>query len=187
MQRRMLSVIAPLLGALIGACAGAKRAPVPTVASSEIASSCSAEVKDLNVKDWRTVRADGFTFCVPQSWMLDRQYERIVAPRRTTGFASFSWAAPDTLQRVIVEMPYRDFSKNILEQELANCLPLNRGTSKGLREIGGQNVCATYAGTGTAYGVTVTYPRPFVRVRAIGAQEAMTVAETIRPIASSPR
>lgn len=187
MERVIAGSFLLVASAAVVACAGTRRAPVPMIASLESAKSCATTVEGSSIERWRTVRADGFTFCVPQSWSLDERYQRIAAKPRTTGYLSFSWAAPDTAQRVIIEVPFRDVTQKDLQNELAKCRFLGQN-GQGVRlEIAGQDLCAKYVGQGFSRGVVITYPEPLVRVTAIGAQDARTVVQTIRPVVSSQR
>jgi hypothetical protein len=160
------------------------RAPVPVILSVATAEPCAAEVDGANVTDWKQVRADAFSFCVPKSWTLDERYQRTTA-RRRTGYASFSWAAPDTLQRVIIEVPFLDFTRKDFKNSLELCL--ERGLpGRDVHKIQGQNVCGGLRGKGLSSGASLSYRELFVRVTAIGLEDAIAVAQTLRPIRSSP-
>jgi hypothetical protein len=176
--------LAMLVVMLLAGCVKS-RPPVPVISSVATAEPCAAEVDGANVKDWKQVRADAFSFCVPKSWTLDERYQRTTARLRRTGFASFSWAAPDTLQRVIIEVPFRDFTRKDLKNSLELCL--ERGVpGRDVHEIQGQNVCGGLRGKGFSSGASLLYREPFVRVTAIGMEDAIAVAQTLRPIRSSP-
>ena len=214
--------IAPL--AVVGAfaaCASPRRAPLAPIASLATSQECALAVQDADVSDWRVVRTARFSFCVPRSWKLDERYQQFIAPLRSRQVdqpagqpaqqrdlvSSFSWATPDTLQRVTFYVwPEAEVARLELDAQ-KTCLQSTLTSG----EIDGTPVCVTYgrAGCGHAPNVSVPvglcvgtvtraqvsrgsefsvlYPALGVRVVSTGLADARAVAATVRPTAESPR
>ncbi|MCA0374250.1 MAG: hypothetical protein LCH84_01195 [Gemmatimonadetes bacterium] len=87
---------------LSNACAST-RPPVARLAASPTVEPCGAVVKGVDVRGWRQIEAEGFTFCAPASWSRNVRFDRRRA-QQTPGIARVSWAAPDTLHRVVISV-----------------------------------------------------------------------------------
>ena len=203
------------------ACATPRRAPLAPIVSLATSQECALSVKDADVSDWRVVRAARFSFCVPQSWTLDGRYQQFVAPLRSQQLdepswkpaqrrdrvSSFSWAAPDTLQRVTVYVwPEAEVAR--LEMDAQRSCLQSTFTSG---EIDGTPVCVSYgprgcartpilsvqvgwcvgtvarAQVGRGSEFSVLYPALGVSVISTGLADARAVAATVRATAESAR
>ena len=65
MRAHSLYLVAPAMCAALVGCRSAQRSSVADAASD---GRCRAEVEGADLRDWREVRGDGFTFCVPAEW-----------------------------------------------------------------------------------------------------------------------
>ena len=204
----------------LAACATPRRAPLAPLVSLATSEQCALSVQEADVSDWRVVRAARFSFCVPRSWTLDERYQQFVAPLRSQQLdepswkptqrrdrvSSFSWAAPDTLQRVIVYVwPEADVAR--VNMDAKSCVQSTLGSG----EIDGTPVCVSYGPRGCArtpilsvqvgscagtvaraqggFGseFRVLYPALGVIVISTGLADARAVATTVRATAESAR
>lgn len=136
-------------GALMWSGCASSRAQVPRLATAPVAEGCDVEVEGFDLRDWRQIQADGFTFCAPSSWQRNERYDRIPTRRGPPGFASFSWAGPDTTYRVIFEVPIQDATLDQMRASFEVC----QQSSQTARQVGDQEVCV--------FEKFVTYRYPF--------------------------
>jgi hypothetical protein len=118
-------------------CSGcASRPPVVPLAASITAEQCGAEVEGVDVRAWRQIQAEGFTFCAPASWSRHARHDRVTA-RRPSDVISVAWAAPDTAHRVIFAVPVEDVAVKRMQAGYTSC----QQSSQLARRVGAQDVC----------------------------------------------
>lgn len=117
-----------------GGCAS--RPPVAQLASSLTLEQCGAEVEDFDVRGWRQIQAEGFTFCAPASWSRHARHDRATARRPSDG-VSVAWAAPDTTKRVIFSVPVEEGAVRRMQARYTSC----QQSSQYARRVGAQDVC----------------------------------------------
>jgi hypothetical protein len=125
-----------LLPAVVFCSGCASRPPVAGLAASLTGQPCGAEVEGVDVRAWRQIQAEGFTFCAPASWSRHARHDRATG-RRASGVISVAWAAPDTAQRVIFAVPVEDPAAQRMEASFASC----QRSSRLARQVGAQEVC----------------------------------------------
>lgn len=188
----------------------ARLAALPTVEP------CGAVVEGVDVRGWRQIEAEGFTFCAPASWSRNVRFDRRRA-QQTPGIASVSWAAPDTLHRVIFSVAVEERAIRQAATAYERCQQSSQYGSR----VGEQDVCVyrssgntnppacpnafvdanrtdprwpvrdaaiCIAGVARDWGretVTIVYGKPLVNVSAYGNEDALAVAQTVRPVAAS--
>lgn len=190
--------IAALIGlaAIIPACAsGGKR---PSVVSDATGQTCSVR----ETPGWKEIKSEGFTFCVPPTWTLDPRFEarhRLLYP---TLFRLVSYASPDTMQRVVFEVPSGGGARVELDRTLERCGFDDRNAKK--IAIGDGIGCSTaatswalstpqaiYTNVGSANPtpvndyrpmLTITYSAPLIRGRALGPGAAYAVLNSVRTV-----
>ena len=66
------SALLPVLGVLV-ACGAQGPTPAPAPARTEVTAGvpCAASIPEQDLTTWRTVSAEGFTFCMPPEWTAD--------------------------------------------------------------------------------------------------------------------
>ena len=66
------SALLPFVAVIVG-CGGQGATPAPTPARAELAASapCAATVAEQDLTTWRTVAAEGFSFCIPPEWTAE--------------------------------------------------------------------------------------------------------------------
>ena len=181
-----------VLAALLQACAPVRRAPLPAVALASSTVPCTTEVEEANVRNWRQVNDAGAVFCVPSTWKFDDRFERLQSYRTGPAFRARSWVAPDSSERVILEVPADGYSRNALLNTVVNCTRNEVVVQPAFREavapttttiIGDQPVCVTYrtAGNRSDADVTATFGQPLVRFKVFGRDDARAVLLTVRP------
>lgn len=133
-----------LLPAMLFCSGCASRPPVARLAASPTLEPCDAEVEGVDVRAWRQIQAEGFTFCAPASWSRHARHDRVAA-RRASGGVSVTWAAPDTAQRVIFAVPVEDGAVTRMQAGYTSCVQSTRLA----RRVGAQDVCV-YQSVGSA-------------------------------------
>lgn len=122
-------------------CSGcASRPPLAPLAASPTVEPCGTEVEGVDVRGWRQIQAEGFTFCAPASWSRHALHDRVTA-RRAFGVLSVAWAAPDTAHRVILAVPVEDGAVQQMQAGYTFCQQ-----SSGLaHRVGTQDVCVYWS------------------------------------------
>ena len=156
-----------------------------SVTSQESGRACSIVAN----RGWKEVQSDGFTFCVPQNWVLDARFESRHKMLYPSLFRMVSYTAPDTLQRVVFELPAGSGAKAELQQALERC-GIDEPTARSVAIADGQG-CSSgstswtlnapqpiYTNVGNSRlappqndfrpMTTITYSAPRIRVRAMG-------------------
>lgn len=176
MRRRPLLIPAALLlgAAVLNACSSTRQVPKPALLAVAQSQKCTADVDDSQIADWRQINHAGISFCVPSTWKLDERFEIIQAQRAARPFRSLSWIAPDSLQRVTVDVPANSSSRNQLLTVLKYCY--NHVMVKETE------ACAGFGAQGAA---NVLLSDPLVRVEVKGVEDSWIVLSTVRPLISS--
>jgi len=178
--------------------------------------SCGAVVEGVDVRGRRQIEAEGFTFCAPASWSRNERFDRRRA-QQTPGIARVSWAAPDTLHRVVIAMAVEERAIRQAATAYERCQQSSQYASR----VGEQDVCVyrssgrtnppncpnafvdvdrtdprwpvrdaaiCIAGVARDWGresMTIVYGTPLVNVTAYGNEDALAVAQTVRPVAGA--
>lgn len=201
-MNRFISCAALLaVAAGVSACASGK-VRAPSVASQVTGQPCSIG----GIRGWKEVQSEGFSFCVPQDWALDANFESRHRVRYPSAFKMISYAGPDTLNRVVFEVPGGGGPKAELQQALERC-GIDDRNAKTITIAGGTGCSigstswtlnapqAIYTNVGDSRKnptpvndfrpmTTITFSSPRIRGRSLGGGQAMTVLNSVRAVAA---
>lgn len=133
-------VLAVLAAAVLSACASNQRQS-RVVASNATGQQCPISHEGIFLGNWKQVRSEGFTFCVPTNWGIDARIQRGQGSRQASIYRLLSYTSPDSNQHVTFEVPSGGTSLGLLKTSIARCDYESPG---GLSRIAEQQVCITY-------------------------------------------